>query len=149
MHVEELVNKKGREIVSIQAGATVEEAITDMAAKKVSALIVMENDIPVGIFAERDVLRCHLKDRDKPFTEIYVNEAMSSKLIVSESEDEISAAMAMMIKADIRHLPVIKDKELIGILTISDLVEHQIGTLTAELHYLQEYITDLHNAELD
>jgi len=149
MCVEDLLKKKGREIVSIHAGATVEDAINDMAQKKVSALIVMEGNIPVGIFAERDVLRCHLRDRDKPFTNISVREAMSGKLIVSESEDEISAAMAMMIKADIRHLPVIKNKELIGMLTISDLVEHQIGTLTAELHYLQEYITDLHDAELD
>ena len=149
MRVEELLKKRGQEIVSIQASATVEEAITDMAQKQVSALIVMDNDIPVGIFAERDVLRCHLRDRSKPFTEIRVSQAMSSDLIVSESGDDISAAMAVMIKADIRHLPVIKNKKLIGILTISDLVEHQIGTLTAELHYLQEYITDLHNAELD
>ena len=149
MRVEELLKKRGQEIVSIQASATVEEAITDMAQKQVSALIVMDNDIPVGIFAERDVLRCHLRDRSKPFTEILVSQAMSSDLIVSESEDDISAAMAVMIKADIRHLPVIKNKKLIGILTISDLVEHQIGTLTAELHYLQEYITDLHDAELD
>ena len=149
MRVEDLLEKKGREIVSIHASASVEDAITDMAQKKVSALIVMEGAIPLGIFAERDVLRCHLRDREKPFTGISVREAMSSKLIVSESEDETSTAMAMMIKADIRHLPVIKNKELIGMLTISDLVEHQIGTLTAELHYLQEYITDLHNAELD
>jgi len=149
MRVEDLLKKKGREIVSIHASATVEEAINDMAHKKVSALIVMEGDHPVGIFAERDVLRCHLQDREKAFTGISVREAMSGKLIVSESEDEVSAAMAMMIKADIRHLPVIKNKKLIGMLTISDLVEHQIGTLTAELHYLQEYITDLQDAELD
>ena len=149
MRVEELLKKRGHEVVSIHASATVAEAITDMAQKQVSALIVMDNDIPVGIFAERDVLRCHLRDRNKPFAEICVSQAMSRNLIVSESEDDISAAMAVMIKADIRHLPVIKNKKLIGILTISDLVEHQIGTLTAELHYLQEYITDLHDAELD
>ena len=149
MHVEDLLKEKGREIISIDANATVEDAINDMAQKRVSALIVMEDDNPVGIFAERDVLRCHLRDRKKLFTGISVKEAMSGKLIVAESEDEISAAMAMMIKADIRHLPVIINKELIGMLTISDLVEHQIGTLTAELQYLQEYITDMHDAELD
>lgn len=149
MRVEDLLKEKGREIISIDANATVEDAINDMAQKRVSALIVMEDDNPVGIFAERDVLRCHLRDREQLFTGISVREAMSGKLIVAESEDEISAAMAMMIKADIRHLPVIKNKVLIGMLTISDLVEHQIGTLTAELHYLQDYITDLHDAELD
>ena len=73
MCVEDLLKKKGREIVSIHAGATVEDAISDMAQKKVSALIVMEGAIPLGIFAERDVLRCHLRDREKPFTGIRVS----------------------------------------------------------------------------
>ena len=149
MRVEDLLTKKGRNIVSIDASATVEDAINDLIQKKISALIVMESKDPVGIFAERDVLRCHLRGQVKPFNAISVREAMSGKLIVAESNDEISTAMAMMIKADIRHLPVIKNKELIGMLTISDLVEHQIGTLTAELHYLHEYNADLLDAELD
>ena len=149
MRVENLLAQKNREIVSIKSSATVEDAIDALTQKGVSALIVVENDQPVGIFAERDVLRCHLQNREVPFSEIHIKTAMSDQLIVAESQDEISAAMAMMIKADIRHLPVIKNKVLIGMLTISDLVEHQIGSLTAELHYLQDYITDLHEAELD
>ena len=57
--------------------------------------------------------------------------------------------MAMMIKADIRHLPVVEDRRIVSMLTISDLVKHHVGELTAELHYLQEYITDLQDAVQD
>ena len=78
-----------------------------------------------------------------------VEEAMTSKLIVAEPEEEVSAAMATMIKAGIRHLPVIENGRIIGMLTIGDLVEHQVGTLTAEIHYLQDYISDLHDADQD
>lgn len=149
MLVKDLLLQKGFKIFSIQSAATVEDAIDDMSKHKASALIVMEENRPVGIFAERDVLRCHLQNRAADFSDINIVAAMSNKLIVAEAEDKISTAMAMMIKADIRHLPVIKNKVLIGMLTISDLVEYQIGTLTAELHYLQDYITDLQQAEQD
>jgi signal-transduction protein with cAMP-binding, CBS, and nucleotidyltransferase domain len=54
-----------------------------------------------------------------------------------------------MIQADIRHLPVVKDQQIVSMLTISDLVKHHVGELTAELHYLQEYITDLQDAVQD
>jgi signal-transduction protein with cAMP-binding, CBS, and nucleotidyltransferase domain len=54
-----------------------------------------------------------------------------------------------MIQADIRHLPVVEDRRISGMLTISDLVKHQVGELTAELHYLQEYISDLQDAVQD
>lgn len=149
MHVEDLLARKGLEIVSIQSTASVENAIDTMSKYQASALIVMKDEQPLGIFAERDVLKCHLQNRTAAFSEINIKAAMSGRLIVAEAEDEISTAMAMMIKADIRHLPVIKNKVLIGMLTISDLVEYHIGNLTAELHYLQEYISDLQQAELD
>jgi IMP dehydrogenase len=74
---------------------------------------------------------------------------MTDKLIVAQPDDLVSSAMAMMIKADIRHLPVVEDRQITAMLTISDLVKHHVGELTAELHYLQEYITDLHDAVQD
>ena len=149
MKVETLLQEKGLKIYSIPSTASVEDAIDEMAKNNISALVVMEGRRPVGIFAERDVLRCHLQDRTAAFSNIKVKAAMSDRLIVAETGDDISTAMAMMIKADIRHLPVIKNQSLIGMLTISDLVKHQIGTLTAELHYLQDYITDLQEADID
>jgi IMP dehydrogenase len=120
-----------------------------MTEQQTSALIIMDGETPVGIFTERDVLRCHVAWRHRLFRDMPLAEAMTNKLIVAQPEDLASSAMAMMIKADIRHLPVVKDQQIVSMLTISDLVKHHVGELTAELHYLQEYITDLQDAVQD
>jgi CBS domain-containing protein len=147
--ISELLKEKGRSVQSIEAARSVEEAISVLNAAGSGALIVMHNDLPVGIFTERDVLRCHLRNPGRLFSEVAVEKAMTAKLIVTGPGEDIPAALATMIKADIRHLPVIDESRIVAMLSICDLVEHQVDTLTAEIHYLQEYIDDLHDADRD
>lgn len=150
MRVEELLDNENRNrIYTIAAEADLETAIAEMDRTGVSALIVTDAERPVGILAERDVLRCHLRNRDRAFEEMRVAEAMTARLIVANADDPVSDAMSVMIQADIRHLPVIQDRRLAGMLTLGDLVRRQVGALTAEIHYLQEYISDLQEAGLD
>ena len=149
MRVRDVIKHKRRPIHTIVATQTVEDAIVRMTECQTSAIIVVDGQTPVGIFTERDVLRCHVAWRHRRFREMPLSEAMSAKLIVAQPDDLVSNAMAMMIKADIRHLPVVENKQVIDMLTISDLVKHHVGELTAELHYLQEYITDLQDAVQD
>lgn len=149
MRVQDVMQRKRRVVHTISAQQSAEDAIVRMTENRTSALIVMDGETPVGIFTERDVLRCHVAWRDRLFREMPLNEAMTGTLIVAQPDDRVSSAMAMMIKADIRHLPVVENQRIAGILTISDLVEHHVGALTAELHYLQEYITDLQDAAQD
>jgi len=149
MRVQDVMTRKRRVVHTIPAERTAEDAIVQMTEQQTSALIVMDADRPVGIFTERDVLRCHVAWRPRPFRETPLREAMTNKLIVAQPDDLVSSAMAMMIKADIRHLPVVEDQRIVVMLTISDLVKHHVGQLTAELHYLQEYITDLQDAVQD
>ena len=120
-----------------------------MTVNKVSALIVTENKQPIGIFAERDVFRSYLRDKTGAFSQIKLKDAMTNKLIVAHPADDISSVMAMMMKADIKHIPVIEEKKIIGILTLNDLIGHQIDTLTDEIHHLRDYINDLHEAGQD
>ena len=149
MRVEDVMEQKRRLVHTISDTRTAEDAIVQMTESRTSALIVMNGDQPVGIFTERDVLRCHVAWRGRLFRDMPLREAMTHKLIVARPEDLVSSAMAMMIKADIRHLPVVVDQRISGMLTISDLVKHHVGELTAELHYLQEYISDLQDAVQD
>ncbi len=149
MHVQDVMKKNRRVVHTIPAERTAEDAIVRMTEHRTSALIVMDGEMPVGIFTERDVLRCHVAWRQRLFREMPLSEAMSNKLIVAQPDDLVSSAMAMMIKADIRHLPVVEDQRITSMLTISDLVKHHVGELTAELHYLQDYITDLQDAVQD
>ena len=134
---------------TIAVDLTAEDAIVQMTEQQTSALIIMNGETPVGIFTERDVLRCHVAWRNRLFREMPLNEAMTGKLIVAQPDDLASSAMAMMIQADIRHLPVVENRRIVCMLTISDLVKHHVGELTAELHYLQDYITDLQDAVQD
>ena len=149
MRVQDVMKPMRRVVHTIPAKRTAEDAIVQMTEQRTSALIVMDGETPVGIFTERDVLRCHVAWRQRLFRDMPLVEAMTDKLIVAQPEDLVSSAMAMMIKADIRHLPVVEDRRITGMLTISDLVKYHVGELTAEVHYLQEYITDLQDAVQD
>jgi CBS domain-containing protein len=149
MRVEELLDEKGPGVQTISVELSVEDAIKHLTDKKISALIVMEGGHAVGIFTERDVLRAHVKYSGKAFDDIPMRDVMTNKLIVARPEDEISTTMCMMIQMDIRHLPVKREGKIIGMLSIRDLVHHQVNTLMAELRHLQQYIGDLHDANRD
>ena len=149
MKVHELLQLKSRPVYTLSSDQTVDDAINLMTAKKTGALIITEADHPVGVFAERDVFRAHIKDKTAAFTDIPLKDAMTPKLLVAKTEDEISSVMSMMIQADIKHMPVIEENKIVGMLTLADLIEHQINMLTDELHHLREYIEDLHHAGQD
>ncbi|MBW2430682.1 MAG: CBS domain-containing protein [Deltaproteobacteria bacterium] len=149
MKVYALLREKARPVHTIASNQSVDDAINLMTAKKASALIVMEDDQPVGIFAERDVFRYYLRDRSAALSEIALQKAMTDKLIVAEAEDDVSRVMAIMIKADIKHLPIIDKKKIIGMLKLNDLIEHQIESFTDEINQLKDYIEDLHEAGRD
>jgi CBS domain-containing protein len=149
MKVHELLSQKVRPVYTISSDQTVDDAINLMTAEKTGALIVTEADHPVGIFAERDVYRAHIKDKSAAFSEIRLKDAMTNKLFVAKAEDEVSSVMSMMIQAEIKHMPVMEENKIVGMLTLHDLIEHQIDMLTEELQHLREYIEDLHHAGQD
>lgn len=149
MRVRELLQDKGMALHIIPGDFTVREAISFMGGKNTSALIVAQGDQPMGIFTERDVIRCHLNHGEGAIAEVNIQQAMTNKLIVAEPNDQIDKTLSLMIQTDIRHLPVTEDGKIIGMLTIRDLIQHYITSLTAELKYLQDYIADLQEAGRD
>lgn len=143
------MTEKNRAVHIIAGNRSVDDAVSLMAIKKAGALIVTENERPVGIFTERDVFRFYLKDNTTALSQIAVQDAMTAKRIAAKPEYEISAVLALMTRDDIRHLPVVEDDNIIGILTLNDLIAHQIESLTDEIQQLRDYIEDLHEAGRD
>jgi CBS domain-containing protein len=149
MPIKELLNQEDQKAFKIESELTVEDAINHMTKNDAMALIVVEGDRPAGIFTERDVLLSYVKFDRKPYSEIKLKDAMTNKLIVAKPEDEIDSSISLMVQTGIRHLPVVEDGEIIALLYMCDLVQHQVGTLSTELHYLEEYLSDLHDASRD
>ena len=143
------MTEKNRAVHTIAGNRCVDDAVNLMAIKKAGALIVTENERPVGIFTERDVIRFYLKNNTTALSQIAVQDAMTAKRITAKPEDEISAALTVMTRADISHMPVVEDNTIIGILILKDLVAHQIESLTDEIQQLRDYIEDLHEAGRD
>ncbi len=149
MKVKDLVKAGSNSFHATEGEETVEQALKKMSAYSVSALVVRTENELCGIFTERDLIRCHILFPEKAIKDIPVKEVMTSRLIVAETEDTIEEAMGMMIKANIRHLPVVSGGRIIGMIGLEDLVKQHVGALTRELHYLKDYISDLQDAAHD
>ena len=149
MEVLALLMDKARRLHTIASSQTVEDAICLMANVKGSALLVTENGQPAGIFSEGDVFKSLLKNNSAAFSEIKLGNAMTRNLLLAEPKDPIMTVLDKMVEAGITHLPVIEEKKIVGMLTLKDLMKHQIDSLTDEIHQLKNYIADLHEAGQD
>jgi IMP dehydrogenase len=127
-------------VVTTEADRSVEEAIRTMQGRNISALLVAERGRPVGIFTERDVLRCYIASGGRDFAQIPLREAMTVNLVVAELDDDLNDIMAVMTDRNIRHLPVVDRGALIGMLSVRDVIQSQVQKLTSEIHYLKDYI---------
>lgn len=141
MKVRDLLDTKGKDIVSIDAGSTVDDAIRSMNSRKISAIMVTEAGKTVGIFTERDVVRSYILTNGKSFKEVQVRDAMIKDLIVAVPDEDVHEVSATMVEKNIRHLPVVDNGKVIGMLSIRDIIQTQVKKLTSEIHYLKDYIT--------
>ena len=138
-YVEQLLKTKGNEIWSIAPRATVYEALQMMSEKDVGALLVVDKGNLVGIFSERDYARkLILKGRFSKDTT--VGELMTREVLYIESQSTIEDCMALMTAKRVRHLPVLENERLIGIVTIGDVVKQIISDQELTIQQLERYI---------
>ena len=141
MKVRALLETKGKDIVSIDADSSIEDAIRSMHARKISALMVTDQGKTVGIFTERDVVRSYIAGDGKGFKDMKVRDHMVSNLIVAVPDDELNDVSAIMVEKNIRHLPVFEHNRVVGMLSVRDIIQTQVSKLHSEIHYLKDYIT--------
>ena len=133
----------------IDRDSTVADAMELMADKGLTAVLIGTCDKTFGIFTSKDLLRCRRDFPARDMLGIRVDEVMTQTLVVAEPKDTVEEAMAMMIKAGIRHLPVVEGRRISSLLGLEDLVRTHVTALTQELHYLKDYISDLQDAAHD
>ncbi len=137
--VESVLDRKGHHVWFVGPEVTVFEAIKFMAEKNVGALLVMEAGDLVGIVSERDYTRKVIL-RDRSSRDTLVREIMSTDLVTVEPSCPIEDAMRHMTRSRVRHLPVVRDGHVLGVISIGDVVERLLAEQRAALTQLEGYI---------
>jgi CBS domain-containing protein len=137
--VEKLLNNKGSEVWSIAPEASVYEALQKMFEKDAGALLVLDQGTLVGIFTERDYAR-KLILQGKFSKDTAVSELMTYEVLYVEPHNTVQDCMVLMTARRVRHLPVIDDGELVGIVTIGDVVKQVMSEQTSTIAQLEKYI---------
>ena len=138
--VKQILDQKSGPVFTIGPDASVYDAIAMMADEHVGALAVMDDDKLVGIISERDYARkCFLQGRSSPDTT--VKEIMTFRVMVVPPERSTEECMALMTEKRFRHLPVVEDGRLVGIVSIGDLVKAIISEQRFMIEQLEHYIT--------
>ena len=138
--VKEILAVKGNEIWSIGPDQSVYEAIHLLAEKEIGALLVMDGSELVGVISERDYAR-QIILKDKSSRDTKVADIMTSNVVTSEPSQDVGECMALMSDRRIRHLPIIEDGAIVGIVSIGDLIRVIISEQQSTIVDLEKYIT--------
>ncbi|MGJ3647789.1 CBS domain-containing protein [Sphingomonas sp. GlSt437] len=139
MTIAAVLGNKGREVVSITAHQTVQDALRLLAEKRIGAVPVMDGPSVVGIFSERDVITA-LHGHGGDALSRKVGDVMTSPPITVGPQEPVIGALSLMTRRRIRHLPVIEGGRLVGFVSIGDLVKYRIDRIEADAAAMREYI---------
>ena len=138
-HVSQIIGRKGSRVVSVSRDAPVLEAIRVMAEHHIGAVLVMDGGQLIGIASERDYARkVILQGRSSAETPVAV--IMTSPVVCVTPQDTLAECMTIMTEKHIRHLPVIDGEQVVGVISIGDLVKETIEEQKQEISLLQQYI---------
>ena len=137
--LEILLQGKGHDVWSVHPDDTVLDAIKMLAEKDIGALIVIKDDKPVGIFTERDYAR-NVYLKGKSSLDTAVRDVMVTPVICVKPDQSVNECMALMTKKRFRHLPVMNGDELVGMVSIGDLVKSVIAEQQFTIEQMEHYI---------
>jgi CBS domain-containing protein len=139
MTIAAILGDKGQDVITITGDATVRDAVALLADRRIGAVPVVDGDRVAGIFSERDVIHCLQRAGaaalDKP-----VRDVMTAPAISVTRSEPVLAALSLMTRRRIRHLPVVEEGRLLGFVSIGDLVKHRIDRIEAEASQMRAYI---------
>jgi CBS domain-containing protein len=138
--ISEILRRKGTDVLKIEASATVFEAIKKIVEHNVGSILVTRDGDVIGIMTERDYLR-KIAILGRTSHDTIVEQIMTTPLVYITPETTIEESMAIMTDRRIRHLPVVESDEVIGVVSIGDLVKFQTQEQSFQIKYLTEYIS--------
>lgn len=139
MTIAAVLRGKGGRVETIAAGASLFDAVQTLGEKRIGALPVIEDGRIVGIVSERDVIYC-LRNEGRAALDWPVSRAMSSPAVTVDSRTDVLTALALITQRRIRHLPVVEQGQIRGIVSIGDLVKYRMDSIEAEAEAMRAYI---------
>jgi CBS domain-containing protein len=139
MTVRAILDTKGHQIESVEPHAKLSAAIKTLAERKIGAVLVISQGRIEGILSERDIVRV-IGERGAAALDEPVSAVMTRKVVSCKQADTVAAIMEMMTSGKFRHLPVVEDGQVVGLISIGDIVKWRVGEYEAEQEALREYI---------
>jgi CBS domain-containing protein len=139
MTVRAILDSKGHQITGVEPAVKLSAAIKILADKKIGAVLVLSNGQIEGILSERDIVRV-LGERGAAVLDEPVSAVMTRKVVSCREADTVSAIMEMMTLGKFRHLPVVEDGKVVGLISIGDIVKWRVHEFETEQEALRDYI---------
>jgi CBS domain-containing protein len=139
MTVRSILDSKGHQVLSVEPEAKLSEAIKVLSERKIGAVLVMSEGRMEGILSERDIVRV-LGERGARVLDEPVIAVMTRKVVSCRESDTVSGLMEMMTLGKFRHLPVVEDSKVVGLISIGDVVKRRVQEYEAEQEALRDYI---------
>ncbi len=139
MTVRSILDSKGHQVLSVEPDARLAAAVKILGEKKIGAVLVISQGRMEGILSERDIVRV-LAERGAKALEEPVSDVMTRKVVSCRQSDTVAGIMEMMTLGKFRHLPVVEDGKVVGLISIGDIVKRRVQEYEAEQEALQNYI---------
>lgn len=139
MTVARIINEKGRDVVSTGPDVTLADVAAILSEKRIGAVLVMQGDDLLGILSERDIVRALARHGPEALGKL-ASDCMTSRVVTCRLEDTINHVMQTMTTGRFRHLPVVENGKLAGLVSIGDIVKRRIEEVEREAEQIREYI---------
>ena len=140
--VQEVLGKKSATVITVTPDQSLLEASQLLAQHKIGVVVVVDSEgAPVGILSERDIVR-ELAEVQSEVVNRSIRDAMTEDIVIGFPEDDLAYVSSTMTDRRIRHLPIMEDEKLVGIISIGDVVKAQLDNVQYEAHMLRQYITN-------
>jgi CBS domain-containing protein len=139
MTVRAILDSKGHDVLSVEPGAKLADAIKLLSERRIGAVLVMSQGRIEGVLSERDIVRV-LGERGAAVMDEPVSSVMTRKVVSCREKDTVSEIMESMTLGKFRHLPVVEDGKVVGLISIGDVVKWRVGEYEREQEALREYI---------
>ena len=130
---------QNREVFTIQSGSSVKDAVNYMASKGVGLVPVMKNEMLIGVFSERDLVK-RVIAKDKDLIQTLVDDVMSTNLVIAKIDESNESVLAKMKEAKTRHILIIDNEKLVSVLSLRDLLEIDLNQCKTTVEVLNNYI---------